>query len=462
LILGLGQFPQGSGVTAALLFARLGAKVTVTDLKTRKELLANVKQLSPFKNVKFVLGKHDLEDVKKAEIVVANQRVRQSSREILLARKLRIPVVTEMSLFLDRCPCQVIGVTGTRGKSTTASLIAHILKASGRRTWLGGNILVSPLTFLSKMKKSDVCVLELSSFQTESSAGVRVPHIAVVTNLMRDHLNAYGSMEEYAEAKAQIFRHQTARDVVILNADDAYGRAWSKEAPGEVLRFGTSKDADASLIAGKIVLRQGRRRISVLSVSRIPLLGSHNVSNALAAALACRTAGVSITNIRRGIASFRPLPNRLEPIRTVRGVLYVNDTCATTPDGTIAAIEALVDRKSHHHLWVIVGGADKDLIYDQFARVAATYHPHIHVILMPGDASKKIRESLKRTRVHIHDADDMKEAVYIASKHAMRGDAAVLSPGAASFNQFANEFERGEMFKKCIKALKRESLSSIK
>lgn len=431
LILGLGQYPQGSGVSAALLFARLGADVTVTDLKTAKELKANVATLKKFKNVRFVLGRHNLKDVRAAEFIVPNQRVRQSSPELRLARKLGIPVQTEMAIFLTHCPSRVIAVTGTRGKSTTASLIAHILKQIPRRhVWLGGNILISPLTFLSKIKPQDFVVLELSSFQTESLGDAPPIDIAVVTNLLRDHLNAYANMEEYAEAKAQIFRYQRPDQVVVLNKDDAYGREWMKEAPSHVVTFG-SRDVDMKKI-------------------RVPfLLGQHNRMNALAAMRATHEAGASAAQITRGLRTFKPLPNRLETIRVWRGIRFVNDTTATTPDGTIAAIEAL--QSDHHHLWLIAGGADKELEYAELAKTIKKHHPRVHILLLPGDASEKIKKALAKFKEHIHPVVDIAEAVRLAKRSAIPGDAVVLSPGAASFNQFANEFERGKLFTALVK-----------
>ena len=185
LVLGLGQYPQGSGVTAALLFARLGARVTVTDLKTKKELAKNVKRLARFKNVRFALGGHRLEDVRRAELIVANPRVRPASKQLALARRLNIPATSDIALFLDRCPAPVIAVTGTRGKSTTSALIASIMRASGKKVWLGGNILVSPLTFLSKVRSDHVVVLELSSWQCESLSKSKAPRVAVATNPAR-------------------------------------------------------------------------------------------------------------------------------------------------------------------------------------------------------------------------------------------------------------------------------------
>ncbi|MEN9557906.1 MAG: hypothetical protein RL141_275 [Candidatus Parcubacteria bacterium] len=432
LILGLGQYPKGSGVSAALLFARLGARVTVTDLKTKKSLAANVKQLQRFKNVRFVLGRHDLADVRNADLIVPNQRVRQEAKEIMLARTLGIPVQTEMALFLNACPARVIGITGTRGKSTTSALIAHILAGKkGRRVWLGGNILVSPLTFLSRVKPNDDVVLELSSFQTEWLGDARPVDIAVVTNLMRDHLNAYGSMEEYAEAKAQIFRHQTPAQTVILNRDDAYGRLWIKEAPSHVRTFGT-------------------RDVIGIPPTRLPLLGEHNAMNIRAAIEASKAAGVSIATIRHRIKTFTPLADRLETVAVKKGVRYVNDTTATTPDGTIAAVNALAPL-TKGTLWLILGGADKELEYAGLAKTLKKNQAHLHLLLLPGDASAKVTRAIRSLRLMTTPVNDIRQAVMIARQQSAKGDIVALSPGAASFNQFANEFERGKAFKTLLK-----------
>lgn len=427
LILGLGQYPKGSGVQAALLFARLGANVTVTDQKTKKELAANVKQLQKFKNVRFVLGHHDLADVRNADLIVPNQRVRQNAKEIRLARKLHIPVQTEMALFLNHCPARVIAVTGTRGKSTTASLIAHILKGKkGRTVWLGGNILVSPLTFLSKIKPNDDVVLELSSFQTEWLADARPVDIAVFTNLMRDHLNAYGSMEEYAEAKAQLFRHQTPKQVAIFNRDDAYGRTWATEAASRVMSFGKT-DATAPS----------------------QLLGEHNAMNIRAAIAATSAAGIPAAIIRKQIRTFKPLENRLEIIATKNGVRYVNDTTATTPDGTIAAIHALIP-ETKGTLWLLLGGADKELEYAALAKTIKAHQKRLQLFLLPGDASLKIKRALKQ--IPVTNIKTIADGVTRIKAAAQKGDIVALSPGAASFNQFANEFARGEAFKKAVRS----------
>lgn len=445
LILGLGQYPQGSGMSAALTFAKLGADLTVTDLKKAKDLGSNVTKLKKFKNVRFVLGKHDLKDIDLAEIIVANPRVRPNAKEMKHARKKGIPVTSDIALFLDRCPAKVIAVTGTRGKSTTSSLIAAMLKASKKKVWLGGNILVSPLNFLDKVKKNDVVVLELSSWQCESlSKSSKAPGISVITNLMRDHLNTYDGMEDYAEAKAQVFRHQKPSDTVILNADDAYGKKWIKEAPSNVLTFGKGKMNHGSLRNGNLYLGSTK----VLSVYKLSLLGEHNAWNALAGILAAKKAGATLVGIKKTLTTFKSLPNRLELVCKVKGVTYINDTCATTPDGAIAALNALKDR--YDHLWFMMGGADKELNYSELGKVFGKNKKRVTVLLLPGTASNKLKKTIVKQRIGIERVTDMNKAVRRAASMAVPGDVVVLSPAAASFGQFANEFERGDEFVKMV------------
>ncbi len=226
LILGLGQYPNGSGMAAALHFAhQKDVKVTVYDFYYTKAMDANIAKLKKFKNVRFVFGKHKLDEIKQAHLIVKHQRIRMDEPEVKAARKAGKMIESELSLFMRLCPCPVIGITGTRGKSTTTAMIHQVLSASKkwRKVWLGGNILVSPLTFLHNIKKNDIVVLEMSSFQLEGTgeAGLS-PQYAVWTNLMRDHLNAYPDMEAYAEAKAQIFRHQKPEDKVFCAVEQYF------------------------------------------------------------------------------------------------------------------------------------------------------------------------------------------------------------------------------------------------
>lgn len=422
LILGLGQYPKGSGVSAALFYARQGADLRVTDLKTEKEIAANVKRLNKFPNVSFILGRHRAEDVRWADVIVRNPRVRPDSPEMRLATKLGKTIESDISLFLERCPCPVIGITGTRGKSTTTSLIAEMLNATKKRVWVGGNILVSPLTFLPRVKKDDIVVLELSSWQLEvmGQRGIS-PHIAVWTNIMRDHLNTYSGIEEYAEAKAQIFRHQQPTDVVFLPADRSFD-VYAKTAPSRVVRVGK------------------------LESYRLKLLGEHNRKNAAFAVAVATELGVSATAIKRVLSTFKGLPHRLEHIVTKRGVAFVNDSAATTPDGVMAALEALAPQSKR--IFLIAGGADKELEFDALAKAIKRHVAEL--VVLPGTAHAKLTKALKAQRVEWTDVKDLKSAVTFLTKHAKSGDTILLSPGCASFGLFKNEFDRGDQFRRLV------------
>ena len=462
LILGLGQYPKGSGVAAALYFLRRGDDVTVADFYYTKAMDKNIARLKKIKNVRFILGRHATKEIKKIDLVVRHQRIRSSEPELVAARRLGIPVKSELSVFLEKCPAPVIGITGTRGKSTTTALIHAMLcrgtacrAPTGGKTWLGGNILVSPLTFLSKIKPTDIVVLEMSSFQLEGLGDARVsPHIAVWTNLMRDHLNTYPSMKEYAEAKAQIFCHQKSTDTVFLPSDHAFDR-YAKQAPGQVYRFGKKGSPEARLVKN----------------SKLKLLGEHNIKNAEAAAAVALKLGMDRKAIKRALESFAGLPDRLETVAIKRGVRYVNDTTATTPDATIAALNSVIAR-SHTtkqsprsprrlprsqslarndktKLYLIFGGADKELKFDEVARMIKK-HPNVKVTLLPGTAHAKIVKAFRSARVSYEDVKDLKAALSFIRQNIKSGDTVLLSPGCASFGFFKNEYDRGEQFKKLL------------
>lgn len=452
LVLGLGQYPKGSGISAALFAIRKGAVVRVTDQKNERDISTNVRRLKRFKNVTFRLGGHDPKDIRWADVIIRNPRVRPTSPEMKLAAKLGTRVESDISLFLAACPATVVGVTGTRGKSTTSTLVADMLKRSGRRAWLGGNILVSPLTFLDRVRRNDVVVLELSSWQLETVGSIGVsPPIACVTNVMRDHLNTYGSMDEYAESKAQIFRHQTSDGCVVLNMDDAYGKRWIAEAPGTVLRHSKreTKMSDGWLSGEGLMFRSGRKKIRLVERASLKAKGEHMERNMLAAALTAKAAGASLRAIRSSLLAFRGLPHRQEIVAVKRGITFVNDTTATTPDGTIAALRTFAPL--HGTLRLILGGADKELEFAGLARELK--RRRTDVALLPGTAHAKLASALRAARVRFEDAADLPDAFSRLLDRANTGDAVVLSPGCASFGLFANEFERGERFRALAQAV---------
>jgi UDP-N-acetylmuramoylalanine--D-glutamate ligase len=434
LILGLGQFPQGSGVAAALYFAKKKDEVIVTDLKDATALRDNVNQLKKFMNVRLRLGREDVKDLDGVSLVVRNPRVRDDNPIIREAKKRGITIESDVSLFLRQCPAAVIGVTGTRGKSTTTALLAEMLKAwKKKKVWVGGNILVSPLTFMRRVKADDLVVLELSSWQLEATGAAGLsPHIALWTNLMRDHLNTYPDMAAYAEAKAQIFRHQKPDDVVLLPNDKTFN-AYAQGAPGRVTRFGKATSPEAKLVKSV----------------KMKLEGAHNIDNAMAATAVALEIGVPTSVIKKVLRTFEGLPNRQEVIRIVGGVSYVNDTTSTTPDATIAALKRFVGKGTIH---LIFGGADKELEFDEVAKEIKK--KKVNVTVLSGTAEKKIEQAFTKGGVSFAKAESLFDALSQILKNVKKGDTVLLSPGCASFGMFKNEFDRGEQFRELVKKVK--------
>ena len=437
VVLGLGQYPKGSGIVTALFVAKRGDEVIVVEPHYTPAMDENIKRLNAFSNVQVITG-----DIKPAavlkgvELVIRHQRLRRDEPVLVVARRAGIPIETELSLFLKQCPAVVIGVTGTRGKSTTTALIHEILTASRKwhKVWLAGNILASPLLDLVKMKANDIVVLEMSSFQLEGTGDGGVsPQIAVWTNLMRDHLNVYPDMEEYAEAKAQIFRHQQMNDLVFLPQEKAFDD-YASQAPSDVYRFG----------------KKGSEERKLVQSVALKLRGTHNQLNAEIATAVALQLDIPVSVVKRALRAFIGLPNRQQEVAVIKGVHYINDTTATTPDATMTALQTFATQGRIH---LIVGGADKELVFDEVAgsvkRLAAS------VMLLPGTAHEKIVAAFTKKRVRYQDVADMQEAVEQIQGLVQNGDYVLLSPGCASFGLFQNEYHRGQIFVRSVQRLQR-------
>ncbi|NQU83986.1 MAG: UDP-N-acetylmuramoyl-L-alanine--D-glutamate ligase [Parcubacteria group bacterium] len=427
LIMGLGLYPKGSGISAARFFVRLGAKVTVTDLKKRAELTGSIKLLKKHP-IRYVLGKHSKKDFKEADLILKNPAVRKESPYLRIAEEHSVPIETDISIFFKLCPSKIIGITGTRGKSTTCSLLYELLIAENDNVYLGGNIQNSPLNFLDKLNKDSLVILELSSWMLES-LGRRSPHIALITNVMPDHLNTYSGMKEYIKAKSLIFKYQKKDDIAVLNYDNKITREMGDNIKSKKRWFSLKRQSSCKKL-----------------LKNVRLLGEHNLHNALGAITVAKMLGVSDTSIKKTLKSFNGIPNRLEFVCEIDGVKYYNDTTATTPDAVIAGLKALSSKK----IVLIAGGVDKNLDYRELAGELPKY---VNVlILLPGTATDKLRTHLiNESDVEPVTAKNMKEAVSKAREMSKRGDIVLLSPGAASFGLFKNEFDRGDKFVKEIK-----------
>lgn len=437
-VMGLGF--HGGGAGAARFFVQQGAKVTVTDLKTEKELAPSLRALWKLP-IRYVLGKHRKEDFIKTDLVIQNPGVPDSSPYLALARKHHIPVDTDIGIFFELVPRgQIIGVTGTKGKSTTASLIAALLKTKYPRTVLAGNIRTSVFDVLPMVKAGAPVVLELSSWQLEGLAyHKKSPHVAVVTNILQDHLNRYNSFHQYIEAKANILRFQGAHDYAFLN-----------EKLRQYKEFKNIRNKTRQVFFSW-------RQISSEYVSAWRLPGLHNLSNLAGALEVARLYKIPKKDVRRALQNFRGLSGRLECIRTLHGIDFYNDTTATAPDATIAALKSFPDPR---RVMLIAGGTDKNLDYRSLGQFLEAYPPKA-VIFLPGTATKKLESRIRDqgSRKRIFAAHSMQEAIRKAWGMAERGDVVLLSPGAASFGLFQHEFDRGEQFVKAVSALESKTKS---
>ncbi len=413
VVMGLGL--HGGGASVAKFFAKQGADVLITDLKTKEQLSDSIKKLKGLK-ISYTLGGHKEDDFLNADLIVKNPDVPNSSPYLEIARKNNIEIQTDTSLFFKLSGAFIIGVTGTKGKSTTASLIFHLLKPKFKRLFLAGNIGISPLEILPKIKKGDKVVLELSSFNLEDLK--QSPNIAVVTNILPDHLNRYSSMQEYINSKKIIFKYQTEKDYLLLNKEmDDIVRQFAKQAKSKVRFFS----------------------------------GQYNKANIAAAVEVAKIMGVSEKGIKKSLKTFKGVHSRQEFIKEIKGAKYFNDTTATMPEAVIAAIKSFSENFPKAKLIFISGGENKGLDYSGMAKEIKDRVGEL--IMLPGTASDKIKQKLQNYK-NIHEVSSMEEAVGKAKELAKPGDVVALSPGAASFNLFKNEFDRGSQFVKFVKKQK--------
>lgn len=454
VILGLGQIPDGSGMGATKFWLKQGAQVLVTDLKTEKQLSQQVKNLKQFQRenkkgkLSFILGQHRKQDIERADLLMRNPAVRSDSPYLKLAGKLRIPIETDVSLFFRLCSYPIIGITGTRGKSTTTDLLGKMLKSHYSETFIAGNIQTSPLLLLPKLThQTKHIVLELSSWMLNSLKRLKAsPTYAVITNIYPDHLNTYPSFKAYQKDKQLIFQYQKANNFLILNHDNQLVRSFAAKAKSKIYWFSQRKLVKRNgsfLDQGRIYFQLKKRKEFVINQQDLKLPGSHNLENILAAVCLARLLKVPAIKIRQVLKKYQGLKSRLELIRELKGIKFYNDTCSTMPEATIAALKTLA-KGEKRKIILIAGGQDKKLNYNQLNKVIERLVKVL--VLLPGTASQKIR--IKKVPVIL--VRNMEQAVKKAVTQAETGDTVILSPGATSFNLFRNEFDRGEQFNKWV------------
>jgi len=470
LVMGLGRF--GGGIDVARFAHGAGAKVIVTDLASTEQLSNSLHQLRGLEGIEFHLGSHDPADFEHADIVIANPAVPGDNKFLQIARRANRFVTSQISIFFELCPAKIIGITGANGKSTTTALTAHLLKnAWHKKVWLGGNIGNLPLlTILNQINPKDLVVLELSSFQIEQLAEVqKAPGIALLTNLTPNHLDRYGTFENYCAAKENIFKFQKPDDnrpaVSIFNAEDKIAAEWFEKYKND---------------AGRICIKFSADDVGDELRMCFALPGRANLSNLAAAMAIAGLFGITDDDIKNSLPPFKALPHRLELIETINGVSWYNDSKATTPEGAITALDAF-----EKPTIIIAGGYDKNLPFDKLGEKIVQ---KAKAAILIGQTAPKIAQAITNANLSLRGVaateqgvaateqsevdgpstslhsvaatqseivSSLSEAIRQVNKIAESGDVVLLSPACASYDMFENYEQRGNEFTKLVKSLKK-------
>jgi UDP-N-acetylmuramoylalanine--D-glutamate ligase len=443
LVVGLAR----TGVATALFCAARGARVTATDSRSEAEIGETITRLKDA-GVALEFGRHLEKTFLEQDMIVPSPGVPADEAHLQAARAKGITIWSEIELAYRFMKGRLIGITGSNGKTTTTSLVEHILKTAGMQTILAGNI-GTPLIGCVDAMRDDTCtVVELSSFQLELIDTFR-PNIGVFLNLTPDHLDRHHTFEAYGAAKARLFENQTGENAAVLNADDAATTPYAPSLPRVYWFSRKQRVAQGTHVRGEeIVFRQDGAEEILLKLEDIPLAGAHNVENVLAAAAAARLAGAPAAAIAKGVRSFAGVEHRLEFVAEIAGVRYYNDSKATNVDATLKALDAFPGR-----ILIILGGKDKGSDYTALQK---PLREKAILALLIGAAAEKIEKQIAGS-VALDRAETLERAVETASHAAQRGDVVLLAPACASFDQFQSYEHRGRVFKELVRQLEKQA-----
>lgn len=457
LLMGLGIL--GGGVATSRWLVKHGAKLTITDLKKRKDLQSSLLKLKPYlSKIKLVLGRHREKDFKENDIIIANPGVIVHKNHFLkIAKKEKKPIENDLSLFFKFANSPIIAVTGTRGKTTVASWLSQLLSQK-YQAFLGGNTPENPvLSFLDSLKPENPVVLELSSLQLELLNNAK-PKIAIITNLYIDHLNRYGTMEKYAQIKSNIFKNQDASDYLVLNYQNQWTKFFLSLKPKGKIYFVSSTALPLTkngvyLKDNKVYLQENKKQVFLFPLGNFPeKWGRHNVENLMFVVLAAKIFGLSLQEIRKVFNLLTPVKFRQEVVAETKNLTIINDSAATSPEATIAALE----RFKNKNLYLISGGTDKKLSFNGLAKAIKKNISNGHLILLDGSATKKLIKELKKEKYlqeyFLYDSlGECFNQVLFLAKEKQSKSIVLFSPASASFEKFKNEFDRGEKFNQLVK-----------
>ena len=423
-----------------------GIEVTACDRKSREELGVLGDTLTS-KGAKLRLGADYLQNLRE-DIIFRTPGMRPDLPELQAAIANGSRLTSEMEIFFEICPCPIIAVTGSDGKTTTTTMIAELLRRAGKTVHLGGNIGHPLLAEAGDIHPEDIAVLELSSFQLMTMT--RSPHIAVITNLAPNHLDVHRNFAEYIAAKENIFTHQMTKDIAVFNADNTITAEEACRALGRTRLFSRKQEVkDGVFLRGEAIIARSRgQERQIMTTNHIKLPGVHNVENYLAA-ISVVDGMVPDEIIQDFAGTFQGVEHRIELIRTRKGVRWYNDSIASSPSRTIAGLNSF-----HQKVILIAGGKDKGISYESLGPVI---NERVKLLLLCGATAGVIRQSVEQAAnyngLEILDVEDYQEAVSLADSHSREGDVVILSPARTSFDRFANFMDRGKTFKNIVNQL---------
>ena len=431
-----------SGLAGAEFLAKQGNQVVLTDMKQAVQV-DNLAELG----VSFVWGEQPDVEAIKPDYIVMSPGVPLTIPPVKYAKEHGIPVIGELELAYRNCKAPFAAITGTNGKTTTTTLIGELMKKTGRQVFVGGNIGVPIITYADKLQEEDIVGAEVSSFQLETVESF-CPHLALMINLTPDHLDRHGDMAGYLAAKARIFENQKESDYLVLNYDDEALRELAPQSRGKVIFFSQKHKLEEGvyLDGRKVMLALNGESLFICNADEIAIKGKHNLENAMGAIVFAYLSGVRAEDIRDVLMTFQGVEHRLEPVRTLNEVLYINDSKGTNPDSTIKAIEAY-DRP----IVIILGGKNKGV---PFTELAGLVKQREKKAVLVGQAKEELAEALDAADFNDYvRTESFEEAVTKAAELAEPGDIVLLSPACTSWDMFSSFEERGRLFKKLVMEL---------